>query len=80
MVKKKSILVDEENILTFKSFYELLEKRDEKILSAIIKVDEKVEAVQQNVANINGRIMIIPTLIATAVSAFFFVMNLVLKQ
>lgn len=59
--------------LNWKSVYDLV---DEKVGA----VEDKVDTVISKVANIEGRLMMIPVIISSAIGIFFFIINLIVKK
>lgn len=59
--------------ITYKTVYELLD-------SKVSVVESKVDTLISKVSNIEGRLLMIPFLISTGISVFFFIINLVVKR
>lgn len=59
--------------ITVSMIYDLVDRK-------VGVVEGKVDDVAKQVANINGRLMMIPILISGAIGAFFFIINLVIKK
>lgn len=74
---------------TLREVYKLVEDTRREILATVSRVEGKVDAQDntlttqvnlntKDIANMQGRLMMIPTLISFAISVFFFIINYVL--
>lgn len=81
---KASKIFDDE--VTIREIYTLLDTSKREIMTSINRLEDKISSlesgritnIEKDVANIQGRLMMIPLLITISVNAFFFLMNYVL--
>lgn len=60
--------------------YELVDKKVGEVMEAVNRIESEQTKTRENVANINGRLMMVPMIISIAFNVFFFIMNYVLNR
>lgn len=85
----------ESEVLTVREFYQLFDHKMGQVNASVLRVEEKfdrlengrlssleqnVSEVKADVANIQGRAMMIPTIVSIALGSFFTIINFVLNK
>ena len=74
--------------VTIREVYELIDKRMEKVDNSINKLTDafdtlesgRLSSVEKQVANMEGRAMMVPFLVSSGISVFFFFMNYIFNR
>ena len=65
--------------VTIREVYELVDSKNGKLNDSIGRLEDTVYQLDRRLANIEGRMMLVPFLISTAISVVFFVINTITK-
>ena len=60
--------------------YELVNDTRKELARSILGVEDKVDSVTRDVANIQGKITVIAAIISLSISVFFLIIQLLLKR
>jgi len=66
--------------ITFEKMSNYIDSKMSPFNSKLDRIEEKVDIGNAKTANIEGRLMMIPVLISSGISIFFFIINLVVNK